>query len=125
MRKRLAFSATVGFVSALALVSAGLGSSIRVLGASQQPTPSAQTGQLPQPDMTEMMKQHQQLMADMKAGDAKLDELAATMNAATGEAKVSAMAQVVNELVRQDKAMHQHMEAMGQQMMMRSMMKVK
>jgi hypothetical protein len=121
MRKRLAFSVTVGFVSALALVAAGLGSSIRLLGASQQPTPSAQTGQLPQPDMTEMMKQHQQLMADMKAGDAKLDELVATMNAATGEAKVSAMAQVVNELVRQQKAMHEHMGAM----MMRSMMKVR
>ena len=42
--------------------------------------------------MVEMMKQHQQMMANMKAADAKLDEVVNAMKAATGEAKVSALA---------------------------------
>ncbi len=50
---------------------------------------------------------HEQMMADMKAGDAKLDALVKDMNAATGDAKVDAIAAVVNELVRQQKAMHE------------------
>ena len=108
--------------SILVLVAiAGFGSSARLLGASKQAMPSLQSGQPSQAEMAEMMKQHQQMMADMKAGDAKLDELVTTMNASTGEAKVSAMAQVVNELARQQKAMHAHMMAADQQMMMRMM----
>jgi hypothetical protein len=43
------------------------------------------------------------------------------MNAATGEAKVSAIAQVVSELARQQKATHKHIGMLGEQMMMRMM----
>jgi hypothetical protein len=86
----------------------------------QTQSPPAQSGQST-PAMAEMMKQHQQMMADMKAADAKLDELVNAMNAATGEAKVSALAQVVSELVRQQKTMHEHLGTMDQQMMMRMM----
>ena len=61
---------------------------------------------------------HQHMMSEMKAADAKLDGLMTDMNAATGEAKVSAVAQVVTELVRQQQAMHQRMAAMDHCMMM-------
>jgi hypothetical protein len=96
---------------------------LAALGSQQaQPlTPSSPTGQSSQANMTEMMKTHQQMMADMKAADVKLDELVKDMNAATGEAKIFAIAQVVNELVRQQKTMHDHMGTMDQQMMMRMM----
>ena len=69
--------------------------------------------------MAEMMKRHQQMMADIKAADLKLEELVKNMNAATGEAMIAAIAQVVNELVHQQKTMHEHMGTMDQQMMMR------
>jgi len=67
--------------------------------------------------MADMMKMHEQMMAEMKAADEKLDALVKDMNAATGEAKINAMATVVTELVRQHKAMHGHMSQMHQQMM--------
>ena len=72
--------------------------------------------------MAEMMKMHEHMMAEMKAADAKLDALVKDMNSAKGEAKVSAIAQVVNELVRQQKTMYEHMGSMDQQMMMQMMM---
>jgi hypothetical protein len=71
-----------------------------------------------QPRMQDMMKMHEQMMAEMKAGDAKLDALVKDMNAANGEAKVTAIAAVVTELVQQHKAMHGRMGQMHQQMMM-------
>ncbi len=104
-----------------------VGPNVRLLAAvgsqqTQSPTPSSPGGQSPQADMAEMMKMHQQMMAEMKAADVKLDALVKDMNAATGEAKISAVAQVVNELVRQQKTMHEHMGTMDQQMMMQMMM---
>ena len=77
--------------------------------------------QQPQSNMPDMMKMHEEMMAEMKVGDAKLDALVAQMNAATGPGKVDAVAAVLNELVRQQKAMHQHMEHMHA-MMGRGMM---
>ena len=74
-----------------------------------------------QPAMPDMMKMHQQMMAEMKAGGEKLDALVAHMNCAGGAAKVDAVAAVVTELVRQQKAMHQHMDQMHAQMMGRGM----
>jgi vancomycin resistance protein YoaR len=75
------------------------------------------TAQQLQSSMQEMMKMHEQMMADMKAGDAKLDALVKDMNAATGNAKITAVAAVVNELVRQHKAMQERMSQMHQDMM--------
>ena len=81
-------------------------------------TPPAQGATQPQPPgMQDMMKMHEQMMAEMKAGDAKLDALVKDMNDAKGDAKVNGVAAVVNELVRQHKAMHGHMGQMHQQMM--------
>lgn len=87
----------------------------------QNPPPQGTTSQ-PQPGMADMMKMHEQMMADMKGGDAKLDALVKVMNAAAGDAKVNATAAVVNELVRQQKATHERMGQMHQQMMGRGMM---
>jgi hypothetical protein len=84
-------------------------------------TPSAQAAQPPReqspPNMQEMMKMREQMLAEMKAADAKLDALVKEMNSASGDAKVSAMAAVVTELVRQHKSMHERMGHMHQQMM--------
>ena len=67
--------------------------------------------------MQDMMKMHEQMMAQMKAADAKLDQLVQKMDSATGDAKVNATADVVKELVTQNKAMHDHIGQMHQQMM--------
>ena len=83
----------------------------------------AQSAQSSQPreqspsNMQEMMKMHEQMMAEMKAADSRLDALVKEMNAATGDAKVNAVATVVTELVRQHKSMHERMGHMHEQMM--------
>jgi hypothetical protein len=89
----------------------------RLLGGGQSQPPGATTGQS---GMGGMMG-GQQMMAEMKAADAKLDALVSEMNAAKGEAKISVLAQAVTELVRQKKAIHEHMGAMDHQMMMQMM----
>ena len=86
--------------------------------AAVQQSPAAQeTTQPQQPNMQAMMKMHEQMMAEMKAGDAKLDALVKDMNSATDETKVTAITAVVNELVLQHKTMHGHMGQMHRQMM--------
>jgi uncharacterized protein HemX len=69
------------------------------------------------PGMQDMTKMHEQMMAEMKAGDARLDALVKDMNAAAGEKRVTAMMAVINELVRQHSSMHVHMGQMHEQMM--------
>ena len=53
---------------------------------------------------------HAAMMEQMRAHDAKLDELVTAMNAAKGEAKVDAIAAVVNELVAQRNTRRAHMD---------------
>jgi hypothetical protein len=53
---------------------------------------------------------------DMKASDAKLDELVAKMNAAQGQAKVDAMAELLTTLVKQHQSMHGNMGEMMSKM---------
>lgn len=48
---------------------------------------------------------------NMMAAAARLDELVAKMNAAQGQAKVDAVAEVVTALVQQHQAMHGNMSA--------------
>jgi hypothetical protein len=109
----------IALVTAISVFLAG-GSGITQpgLGASQGTprNPAQQTPPQPQP-MAEMMKMHEQMMAQMKASDAKLDALVKDMNAAAGEARITAMAAVVNELARQTRAMHERMGQMHQHMM--------
>jgi chaperone required for assembly of F1-ATPase len=53
---------------------------------------------------------HAQMREQMQQHDARLDELVAAMNAAEGDAKVDAIAAVVNELVSQRRTRRAHME---------------
>jgi hypothetical protein len=64
-----------------------------------------------------MMAQRQQMMADLKAMDARLDQKVAAMNAASGQAKVDAMASVINEMVAQRRERQQKIMAMHDRMM--------
>jgi hypothetical protein len=83
-----------------------------------QPTPATpEVTQPPAPNMHHMMKMHEQMMAEMNAGNAKLDALVKEMNAVSGEAKIAAMAVVITELVQQHTAMHGHMGQMHHHMM--------
>ena len=88
-----------------------------VAQATQSSTVAQAGTQAPQPSAQDMMKMREQMMADMNAGNAKLDALVKDMNAASGEARVSALVAVVNELVQQRRAMHHHMEQMHHHMM--------
>jgi hypothetical protein len=112
-----------GFAFAIALVAAlafsAAAARFGVTAGTEQQTPPAQgmPGKPGMADMQGMMKMHEQMMAEMTAGDAKLDTLVQAMNSATGAGKVDAMASVVAELVQQQKAMHTHMGQMHQQMM--------
>lgn len=63
------------------------------------------------PNMGKMMGQedwkakHEKMKQDMAAMDKKLDDLVAAMNSTTGDQKVAAMSNVINELVSQRKQM--------------------
>jgi len=61
------------------------------------------------------------MMAEMTASQKKLDALVATMNAATGQAKVDQMAALLTELVAQRKAMQSRMMSMQGDMMKQMM----
>jgi hypothetical protein len=75
------------------------------LVAAQQPAPS------PKPDRQPggMMAAQVQMMDSLNS---RLDTLVSRMNRATGNRKVTAMADVINELVAQRKVMHRHMREM-------------
>jgi Skp family chaperone for outer membrane proteins len=64
-----------------------------------------------------MMTEHEKMMADMKAADQRLDDLVATMNAASGMEKMAATAAVVTEQVTQGRTMRDGMMKMQQDMM--------
>jgi hypothetical protein len=91
--------------------------------ATQQPTPSQpheQGATTPQGrgmmDHGKMMD-HEKMMADMKAADSRLEGLAEKMNAAQGDGKIRAMQDVLNEVVKNQVTMHQHMAMMHEHMM--------
>ena len=64
-----------------------------------------------------MMADQDKMMAEMKAADQRLDDLAAKMNAASGAEKADATAAVVNEMITQRRAMRDGMMKMQQEMM--------
>lgn len=64
----------------------------------------------------EMKAKHQKMMEEMKKMDEVLQQKVDAMNVATGEQKVSAMADVINELVKERKSMHDHMAMMHKDM---------
>lgn len=91
----------------LAVVTSGRAGQLSLSASTQQGSSSA--GQHEHQQAPDMMQMHQQMIEEMKAADAKLDQLVEQMNAASGDAKVSATAAVVTELVRQHKSMHDEM----------------
>jgi hypothetical protein len=62
-----------------------------------------------------MMTMKMPEMATMDSMNSRLDTLVGRMNRAKGDAKVTAMAQVINELVTQRKVMQKHMQMMRSQ----------
>ena len=64
-----------------------------------------------------MMAEREKMMADMKAADQRLDDLVATMNAASGPEKMAATATVVTEMVTQRRTMQAGMMKMQEDMM--------
>ncbi len=61
----------------------------------------------------QMKARHDQMMQQMKDHMARMDELMAKMNEATGQAKVDAVAAVLNEMWSQRKEMMESMGEMG------------
>jgi hypothetical protein len=107
----------LAFVASLIAVLSFVSETARFDVTAAQPAVQSPAEQESQSRMRTMMKMHEQMMTEMQAADAKLDALVMDMNAATGDAKVNAIASVVNELVRQQKAMHGRMGQMHQHMM--------
>ena len=64
-----------------------------------------------------MMAEKEKMMADMKAADQRIDDLVATMNAASSTEKPAAIAAVVTEMVTQRRTMRDGMMKMQQDMM--------
>ena len=83
--------------------------------AAQTPHDHQQATSAQKPGM--MGQDHQRMMADMKTADDRLQELVSKMNAATGDQKIGVMADLLTQLVTNQKNMHQHMMAMHDQMM--------
>jgi hypothetical protein len=115
MAMRLSF----GVVLVAALLFAITRSDVSLAAASAQNPASgpAASASPNMPGMMDMMKMHEQMMAEMKANDAKLDALLKDVNGAKGDARVDALVAAVNELARQYKAERAHMNAMHQMMM--------
>jgi hypothetical protein len=67
--------------------------------------------------MQDMQKMHDQMMADMKAEQQKLDELVKKMNSAKGDARVDAIAAIVTQMVEHHRGMAERMNMMHQHMM--------
>jgi len=81
----------------------------------QQAPPKAPEHSVPTPQAG--MMDHDKMMADMKAVDARLEALAQTMTAARGDDKVAAMQALLTELVENQVDMHRHMAMMHDHMM--------
>lgn len=82
----------------------------------QQATPKAPEHNMPMPPSGGMMN-HDKMMSDMKAADARLEVLVQTMKSASGNDKVGAMQALLTELVQNQVDMHRQMAMMHDHMM--------
>jgi hypothetical protein len=82
----------------------------------QPVTPQAHEHNMP-PSQAGGMMDHDKMMADMKAADARLEALARTMKSARGHDQIGAMQALLSELVRNQVDMHHHMSMMHDHMM--------
>jgi hypothetical protein len=83
----------------------------------QQATPAPPHDHSATPPEAAGMMNHDTMMSEMKATDARLDALAQTMKSARGDAKMLAMQALLAELVQNQIAMHEHMSMMHTMMM--------
>ncbi|HZO07943.1 MAG TPA: hypothetical protein VFC77_01085 [Myxococcota bacterium] len=98
-------------ISRLALPSA-LALAIAGLALAEDPQPKARApGQ--QQQMQQMQQQRRAWMEQAQERNKRIDDLIAKMNAAKGEAKVDAIAAVINEMAEQRKAAMQQQSHMG------------
>jgi hypothetical protein len=107
-------------LSGITLAVIGMAPVLSSSSASAQMTPGMKMEQgkgagMP-PACQEMMGMRQSMRAEQASADAKLNDLVAKMNAASGEKKVDAIAAVVGEMVAQRKARHDKMAAMHSKM---------
>lgn len=112
--------ATIPILCVLTFIFGSLG--LASPGFAQNPDQPTMSRQQMQEKCQEMMVKHQEMREEMAAMDARLEELVQQMNAATGEARVDAMAAVINELIEQRREMHDMMAEMGPGMMGHMMM---
>jgi hypothetical protein len=112
MTMRLSVAA---FVS-LMLLAGTLTVPLAAAGEQTTPVPSVGAGAQSKMLAMNMMKMHEQMAAEMKANDAKLDAVLQALNAAKGDARFDALIETVNELARQYKAERAHMEEMHRTM---------
>jgi hypothetical protein len=90
-------------VKLLMMLSIAIWISVPAFAQGQKPTP--------QESGTKSKAMHQEMQAEMKAMDEKLDKLVVDMNAAaTPEKRLEAVMAVINEMVAQHKKMHERME---------------
>jgi outer membrane murein-binding lipoprotein Lpp len=113
-------STTVVTCSMLALALLAVAPVLSQSPASAQTTQGTEKGRgkaavMPQA-CREAMAMRQSMRADQASADAKLNDLVAKMNAASGTAKVDAIATVVSEMVAQRQALHEKMAAMHAKM---------
>ena len=87
-----------------------------VPASAQQATPKAPEHSMPMPPSGGMMN-HDKMMSDMKAADARLEALAQTMKSASGNDQVRAMQELLTELVQNQVNMHRHMSMMHDHLM--------
>jgi hypothetical protein len=80
--------------------------------------PDAEPAQAAKPADSKMAGMQGQMMADMKAQDAKLEALATTMKAAKGDAKTAAIEELLTAMLQQHKSMRDGMMQMQGEMMM-------
>jgi hypothetical protein len=64
----------------------------------------------PQAQGKPMMEMRQKMMANMHASDAELDRLVAAMNAANGDAKTAAIADLLTRIVQRQTTMREAMQ---------------
>jgi len=106
--------AVLVFVAGLFLAAAGAQQAAP--DAHQHSTPDAHQHSAPTHKPGEAMD-HDKMMADMKAVDARLEGLARTMKSASGNDRIPAMQALLSELVQNQLAMHRHMAMMHDHMM--------
>ncbi len=83
------------------------------------PASAQQTGsqQSAKPQEHSMMMNRDQMMAEMKKTDARLESLVQQTQSAQGDAKIQAMQTLLTELVQSQVTMHRHMSMMGDMQM--------